>query len=259
MTIVEAAVLGLIQGLTEFIPVSSSGHLVLLHQYFGSSSQDLAFDVALHVGTLLAVIVFFWKDILTLLAGMFKRTKEQRLVLLLIAATIPAGIAGLTMGDWVEKTLRQPRVVAAALVFGSVLMFLADYYSKWQKGKAEHKLTFSGALLVGGAQASALIPGMSRSGMSMVGGLLAGLSRKAATRFAFLLSIPIISLSAIGTAYQKGLGEIHAANFMVGLVVSFVAGLLAIKFMLKYLAKHGLSTFAWYRLILAVAVVFWLV
>lgn len=256
MSIVQALILGLVQGLTEFIPVSSSGHLVLLHEVFGLTEGGLAFDVALHFGTLLALIVYFYKDILLLVNGLLGRNDYKRLAWLLVAATIPAVIAGILLESAAESAFRSVRLVAVSLIVVALFMFIAENVAKRYKNKPRLKET-SGrqAMAVGLAQAAALVPGVSRSGATITTGLFVGMDRVAATRFSFLLGIPILAgaVAKVLTG-EAALEQIGAETdlFAVGIVSAFISGFFAIRFLLKYLAHHTLAVFAYYRIALGV-------
>lgn len=256
MSIIEAIILGIIQGLTEFIPVSSSGHLVLAHELFGSEA-NLAFDVALHGGTLLALVIYFYKDILRLAKSLVMKSDETKLAWLLAAATVPAVIAGLALETYIENSFRSSRIVAANLVGAALLMLLAEkLYDRRKEHTSIKKTSLSQALIIGCAQALALVPGVSRSGSTITAGLFAGMDRVAATRFAFLLGIPIITGALLKTVIDhgsSGFGD-QTGIFIVGVLSAFVSGLFAIGFLLKYLAKHSLAVFAYYRITLALVV-----
>lgn len=258
MSILQALILGLIQGLTEFIPVSSSGHLVLLHQAMGITDGGLAFDVALHVGTLLALVIFFYKDIFNLALSLFKKTAQTRLAWLLALATVPAVIAGVLLEGAAESAFRSAKLVSINLFIGALIMIWAEHY--YQKRKAHTKLgdvKKSQALIAGAAQAAAVVPGISRSGATITAGIFSGLDRVSATRFSFLLAIPITA-GAIGKVLLKSssLTEINNERvlFAVGITSALISGLLAIKYLLKYLNKHSLAVFAYYRIALGVLV-----
>lgn len=253
MSIFEALVLGIIQGLTEFLPVSSSGHLLLAHEVFGSAENSLPFDVALHVGTLLALVVYFRRDIWQLLSNVTKQNTHGRLARLLIAATIPGVVAGLLFSDFIDETLRAPVWTALALAVVAVLMLIAD--KKLEGGVKEKDITTEQGMKVGFAQALALVPGVSRSGITITVGLFTGMTRVQAARFSFLLAMPIIAGSAFGILL-KGFdaADIGSMPLMVGVVASFLSGLLAIRFFLKIVGTVGLKPFALYRLAVAAVV-----
>lgn len=257
MTLLQALIFGIVQGLTEFIPVSSSGHLVLLHELFGTTGTSLSFDVALHGGTLLALLIFFHKDIWNLILAVVHRKPEQKLAWLLVLATIPAAVFGFLLESSAETTFRSARLVAMNLIIAALLMFLAEWLYKSQKSHASLKeISWKQALGIGFAQGLAIVPGVSRSGSTITAGIFFSLDRVAAMRFGFLLGIPII-----GGAFLKILlgGELTFAGgegsvLLVGMLSAFISGLFAIKFLLAYLSKHSLAVFAWYRIALGVAV-----
>jgi undecaprenyl-diphosphatase len=258
MSWLAALLLGLIQGLTEFIPVSSSGHLIIMHEVLGVSEGGLAFDVALHIGTLAALIVFFWNDLWQLARGLIRKTDQSRLAWLLVLATVPAVITGLLLESAAESTFRSPALVSINLIVVALIMLAAERYSATLKKKADLKhVSQSQALIMGLAQAAAVIPGVSRSGSTITAGLIAGMDRVSASRFSFLLAIPItfgaiikvLSESSTMNAIQD-----DTAPFVIGILAAFVSGLFAIKFLLSFLAKHSLNIFAYYRIALAILV-----
>lgn len=250
-------VLAIIQGLTEFLPISSSGHLLLLHQLTSAGESSLAFDVALHVGTLVALIIVFWKDIVVLLKGVGdhvarRSTDASRLVLMVFVGTIPAALAGFFLEDVIERFFRNTLVVATMLFVVGILFFVGERF-----GKRLHtidRITVRNALLIGCAQALALIPGTSRSGITIIAGLFSGLQRKEAVRFSFILSIPIIA-GAAGKTLITSSAQLLAADelryVMLGIVVSCIVGLATIKFLLRFTEKYSLRVFGWYRIVLS--------
>lgn len=256
VNIIEAIILGLVQGLTEFIPVSSSGHLLLLHQALGITNGGLSYDVALHIGTLSALVIFFHRDIHELLLALVRPSPKTRLARLLIMATIPAVIAGALLQDKAETTFRSAPLVCLTLAGFALIMLWAERVASRQQGQKDlQKLSLGQALVIGSAQAIALIPGVSRSGSTITTGLFVGLDRVAATRFSFLLSIPITLGAILKVAVTNDTaGQIgdHPGIFVVGIVTAFVSGIFAIQYLLKFVAKHTLKAFAYYRLILAV-------
>lgn len=256
MTLIEAIILGLVQGLTEFLPISSSGHLVIMHELMGIQSGGLAFDVALHIGTLLALSIYFWAEVRLLVAGLMGRNRYRRLSWLIALATIPAVIAGTLLQQAAETSFRSVELVAANLITVGALMIIAEYVSSrhTSRGTQLEAITPKQAVAVGLAQMLALIPGVSRSGSTITAGLFAGLERVAATRFSFLLAIPI-TFGAILKVLLDGsnMTEFMAMPtvFMAGIVTALLSGLVAIRFLLNYLAKHSLRIFAYYRFGLA--------
>lgn len=258
MSIIEAIILGLAQGLTEFIPVSSSGHLVLLHEAMGIAEKGLAFDVALHVGTLLALIIFFYRDIWQLVLGLLGKNNLKKLAWLLALATIPAVIAGVLLESAAESAFRSIRLVSVNLLAVALVMLLAEWFAKrYSKKTRLENVTTAQAVTIGLAQAAAIVPGVSRSGSTITTGLFLGMDRVAATRFSFLLGIPITA-GAIGKVLiserSVNLIQSESSLFVVGILTAFVSGMFAIGFLLKYLAKHTLAIFAYYRIVLAVFV-----
>jgi undecaprenyl-diphosphatase len=268
--LLKAAVLGIVQGLTEFLPVSSTGHLVLLEKSMGLSQDKLgiSFDAALHLGTLVAVLVFFWATIVRLIGAWIESLGERRwdlssdsrLAWLIAIATVPAGVIGFFFEGTIEEKLRQPVTVAVMLVvFGGVLV-LAELLGS-RKLQAT-QLGPKSALFVGLAQAVALIPGVSRSGITMSAGLFAKLEREQAATFAFLLSAPIVAgaglkglYDAVKAARDGLLGREDLAFFAVGLSLAAITGYFTIGFLLRFLRGHSFYPFVAYRLGLAVVVV----
>ncbi|HSX23883.1 MAG TPA: undecaprenyl-diphosphatase UppP [Candidatus Saccharimonadales bacterium] len=254
MSIIQAIILGLIQGLTEFLPISSSGHLILAHHALGVFETGLSFDVALHFGTLVALIAYFWKDLWVYAAALFKKSEHTKLAYLLIAATIPAAIIGFLLESKAESQFRSVRLVGVTmLLFGAVMLLAEHYYQRRQKHTQLDGIKTSQALTMGFAQAIAVVPGVSRSGSTITAGLFTGLDRLAATRFSFLLGIPITA-GAVLKVFTEG-GVLHAAKqdqavFVIGIATALISGLAAIRFMLGYLGKHGLHVFAYYRIAL---------
>ena len=266
LELLEAIFLGVVQGLTEFLPVSSSGHL-LLGQYFLGMDQDrfgLTFDAAIHTGTVLAVISFFWRDLLRMV-GAFVRSlrgpnfeeKDQKMAYLILVATIPAGVIGLLFQSFFEgDRVRSPGLVAFNLVLVGVLFILGEVIGR--QNRTSDKLGFKEALAIGLAQTVALFPGVSRSGGTITLGLFLGLRRDEAARFSFLMSVPITSAAALlslADAFGAGIDTGDALLFVAGSVASGVVGYLAIRFLLNYLAGHSLRVFAYYRFALAAVVV----
>ena len=266
MTPFEAAILGVVQGLTEFLPVSSSAHLILARAVFGwdAGELNLAFDVACHLGTLFAVGAFFGGDIAALIrnvpSALSRRpSADGRRLWLLAAAMLPVMLVGLTMSDYIDAVRDQPRLTAVALIAGAGLLFLVERLGP--REGTEATLTMPGAVIIGTAQAMALMPGVSRSGATITAGMLLGMSRLASARFTFLLSVPAIAAAAV----HQGLKLRHEvltghdwALFGVGLVTSAVVGYLAVGFLLKFLVNHRLDVFAWYRIVIGVAILIWL-
>jgi undecaprenyl-diphosphatase len=265
--IIQAIVLGVVQGLTEFLPVSSSGHLIVIPALLGWDDpflQSLAFSVMLHVATLLALLLYFRADWLRLIpAGLatirdrsFRGDPDRRLAWLLAASTIPAVIVGVTLNDLIETAFREPRLVAVTLVAGGAILWLADRLGS--RTRTIENLTFPMALGIGAAQAFALVPGISRSGISISAGLFAGLDREAAARFAFLMATPITAGAGIWELRKILAGESVALPLLplaAGMVASLLAGLVAIAVTLRFLRTHSVTVFVVYRIALAALVV----
>lgn len=266
MTPFEAAILGVVQGLTEFLPVSSSAHLILARAVFGwdAGELNLAFDVACHLGTLFAVGAFFGTDIATLFrsvpSALSRRpSPDGRRLWLLAAAMLPVMIVGLTLTDYIDAVRDRPRLTAVALIVGAGLLFLVERLGP--REGTEATLTMPGAVIIGAAQAMALMPGVSRSGATITAGMLLGMSRLASARFTFLLSVPAIAAAAVhqGLKLRNAVLTGHDWTlFAVGLVTSAVVGYLAVGFLLKFLVNHRLDVFAWYRIVIGLAILIWL-
>ena len=242
-----AILAGAIQGLTEFLPVSSTGHLIIFENIFGISQQNfgLAFDASLHLGTLLAVAVFFYRDYLKVFQ--FK----NRLLSLLFIGTLPAVLLGLIFENQISTTFRNTQVVATALIGFSFVIIAAEYFGK--KLKKRKDLTILSALIIGIFQSIALIPGVSRSGSTISGGLFLGLTREESARFAFLLSGPVIAGAGLKKFLEASSSNISASDFnffLVGIISSAIVGFLTIKYFLKYLQNNTLIPFVIYRLVL---------
>jgi undecaprenyl-diphosphatase len=253
--IVEAIALGIVQGLTEFIPVSSSGHLVLGQELFGVDGGGLRFDVALHIGTLAALIVYFGRDLVRLVRGFPHGGNDARIAKLLMYATVPAAVAGYFLQDIAETSFRNPLLVAGTLAAVGCVMLFAEWRAERHPPATKlESVTLRQALSIGGAQAVALIPGVSRSGATITAGLLLGLDRVSATRFSFLLAIPITIGAVLKVVVFDGESIVSggdASVLVAGIMAAFASGLLAIRFLLRYLSQHSLRVFAWYRIGLA--------
>ena|SRR2546423_4918235 len=268
----QALVMGIVQGLTEFLPVSSSGHLIIVPRLLGWTDpfiNSLEFSVMLHIGTLVALLIFFRADWLRLVpAGLaalrdrsFRDDPDRRLAWLIAAATVPAIIAGLLLNDIIENNVRQVGLVALMLVVGGAILWLAERNGR--RNRAISDLTVRAAVGIGAAQAVALIPGISRSGMSIAAGLFAGLDREAAARFSFLMATPVTALAAIYEARKLMTGEtgiaVATTPLIVGMVAALIAGLIAIRVLLQFVRSHSTDVFVVYRILLAaVVIVAWL-
>ena len=270
--LVQAIVLGIVQGLTEFLPISSSGHLIVVPALLNWQDpfiESLAFAVMLHVATLLALLLYFARDWVRLIpAGLaalrdrsFRGDPDRRLAWLLVAASVPAAIVGVVLNDLIETVFREPRLVAMTLVAGAIILWLADRIGS--RTRTIEQLSFTNALAIGAAQAVALIPGVSRSGMSISAGLFAGLDREAAARFAFLMATPITAGAGLWEARKIISGEagvdLPVVPLVAGMLAALLAGLVAIAFLMRYLRTHGVGVFVAYRLVVAaVIVIAWL-
>ena len=265
MDLLHLIALALLQGFTEFLPISSSAHLILLPMLEGWQDQGLAFDVAVHVGTLLAVMIYFRRELFamgrdwSLSLRRRQQVGESRLAWAVLWGTVPVGLAGLLLKDYVETGLRSPVVIAVAtLVFG-ILLGWADWRGRRQRN--EHTLNWKDVLMIGVAQAVALIPGTSRSGITMTAGLMLGLTRQAAARFSFLLSVPVLllagGLEVIGLARDPATAATVWTDLLLGVAVSGIAAYLCIDWFLRLLDRIGMMPFVVYRVILGV-VLLWL-
>jgi undecaprenyl-diphosphatase len=263
----QAAVMGIVQGLTEFVPVSSSGHLVLVPWLFGWKDpfiDSLSFSVILHMGTLLALFVYFWRDWCTLIPAGLASIRDRRigddpnrrLGWLLVVATIPAVIVAPLLNDVIESAVREPARVAAMLCVGAAILWLADRWGSMHKDVAG--LSFLGALGIGVAQVLSLVPGISRSGVSISAGLFAGLTREEAARFSFLMATPVVAGAGVWEARKLLTGEAgvipEVGPIVIGFVAAALSGLVAIRFMLAFLKRQPLSAFVLYRVAAAVLV-----
>ena len=256
MTILQAVILGLAQGLGEFLPISSSAHLVLIPWLLRWTDPGLTFDVALHVGTLVAVVLYFWKDWWQLIIKGFTdvRSVKGRLFWYLVVATVPGAIAGFLLEKKAETLFRSPLLIAIMLILMGIFLYWSDHRSS--KNMEMNNITFRTSLLIGISQALAIIPGVSRSGITMTTGLLMGLTREGAARFSFLLSTPII----FGAAMVKLPGLISdpsaiTIDFTIGMAVSCIAGIASIGFLLRYVQTKDFLPFAWYRFTLGALVI----
>lgn len=252
MNIFDSIILGAVQGLTEFLPVSSSGHLVLGESLLGLNVDTLkSFDVAVHVGTLLAILIYFWKDFL----GMVTFKKNSRVMLFyIVVGMIPAVFAGVMLEDWIDSVFRGVWVVGLMMMITGVVFLIGEGIGKILRSVGgETSLSWWRALIIGVAQAIALIPGISRSGSTIVAGLFQGIEREKAARFSFLLGAPAIAGAGIWTALNgglgSGLGEVEVLPTLTGGTISAVVGFFAIWGLMKFLKRHSLSIFAIYLLV----------
>lgn len=273
LSFVQAVILGIVQGVTEFLPVSSSGHLVIFSYILGWGSGSLFFDTMLHFGTGIALLVYFWKDLLLIL-------KEPKKLKIILAGVLPSGLVGFLLSDWFENTFRLVGYVVLFLLLGSLLMLTAEFYfhkflTKPTKkdltffsldSQANNFLTIPRAFLLGLFQILALFPGFSRSGATISGGLFLGLSRKDSARFSFWLSLPVILGAGILQLVKllSGVGGVASAlvfwqEAVVGVLASFLSGLVCVKILMKFLENNSLLPFVVYRVLLSILLFFLLI
>ena len=252
-------ILGIIQGIGEFLPISSSAHLILVPYLFGWSQSSMAFDIALHFGTLAAVLVIFCKDWWDLFIGAVNKVTKKKdsfdnkMFWYLVAATVPGALIGFLLDDIVENVFRENIVlIASSLAIMGILIYLGDKWAdKHYKLETDFEhISFKQAFVIGLSQSLAIIPGFSRSGTTILTARLMGLSKSAATKFTFLLSVPII---AGATILEVGNLELSIETFM-GVFIAFVVGIFSIKFLLNYIKKHDFSVFAVYRVVFAIII-----
>lgn len=264
MPLYQAIVLAIVQGFTEFLPVSSSAHLFLVPWILGWPDQGLDFDIALHIGTLIAVLIYFFRDWLQIAAQTFgwrygedeELRQSPRLLWYLVLASVPAGVAGVLFQDEIETRLRNPFVMGTMLIAVGLLLGIAERYSRRERHIGQ--MTVLDTFLVGVSQTLALVPGTSRSGITISAALFRGLTHSAAARFSFLLSSPIVAASGLKSAYdlsKHGLGEGMLAPFLIGAGGSAVVGLGVIAFFLRIIRRHGLVPFIAYRIIFGIIVI----
>jgi undecaprenyl-diphosphatase len=260
MNLAEALALALIQGLTEFLPISSSGHLILTPEFFGWTDQGLGFDIAVHLGTLVAVVAYFRRDLVAMSRGIRDASSaDGRLARQLLVASVPLGLAGIFTADIVETTLRTPLVIAAASAGFGLLLWGVDRFRRGQR--SERELTLAEALLIGLGQALALIPGTSRSGITMTCALALGLDRESAGRFSFLLAIPAIGMAAGWqiVRFARSPETIDWGMLVPATLAAAAMAFIAIALFLRLIGKIGMGVFAVYRIALAIVIVYFLV
>ncbi len=265
MHTLEIVILGIIQGIAEFLPISSSAHLIIFRDIIGigkfmSSNLELTFDISLHLGTLLAIFVFFFKEFLSMITkGLTKGVKDKsgRLLWYLVAATIPAGIVGVFFEDMIDEILRKNYIlIALALLIMGVIIYLADKYSKSKKDVFD--ISLKDAIIIGCSQVFALIPGFSRSGTTIATARVLGVKRDDAAKFSFYLSAPVVAGAVFIKLLKKETWTLIFSNlgvFLIGILSAFITGLICIKFLLKYLDNHDFKAFMIYRIMLAVLVI----
>jgi undecaprenyl-diphosphatase len=257
MDFFQAIFLGIVQGITEFLPISSSAHLILTPAFFDWTDQGVGFDLSVHVGTLLAVVLYFRNDVFSIARDGLVSVARRKMIgqgamaWYLVIGTIPAGLAGLALLDMIDNELRAIEIIfATTLIFG-LLLGVADWIPKRQR--TLDQITWKDALLVGIAQAVAIIPGTSRSGITITAGLFLGMTREAASRFSFLLAIPITALAAGVKLLEVAMSGVAVdwSGFLIGGVTSFIMAITAIHFFLKWLNKVGMWPYVIYRIFLA--------
>jgi undecaprenyl-diphosphatase len=260
VTLFQAIVLGIVQGLAEFLPVSSSAHLTLTPYFLGWTDPGLAFDVALHFGTLIALVWYFRAEWVELTASAFRILRTRRIesvhdkrLVYLIVATIPGGIAGKLLNDYAESTFRSPLLIAGALAIMGVLLWMADRFAP--RSRTIDEITMRDAVLIGLAQCMALIPGVSRSGSTITAGRALNLDRPSAARFSFIMSMPITFAAVVLKVPQAIRAEGFSTPLIAGVLAAFISSWFAITVLLRYISKHSFGVFALYRLVLAGIVV----
>lgn len=261
MEIYQALILGIVQGLTELLPISSSAHLAIIPWMFGWTNNPMfneafnGFDVALHFGTLLAIALYFFKDWLVLIKGGFdqivkkKKTTEGRMFWYIVLATIPGGIIGFILDKFLQDTLTKPLIIAIALIIMGIILYIVDKNAK-SVTDYEH-MTLKQTFLIGLSQALAFIPGVSRSGVTMTTARIMGVKRESAARYSFMLSAPIVLAATI----FKAKDFVFSLPFFIGVIASFIVGIFVIKFLLNYLKKGSFKGFAIYRVILGIIII----
>jgi undecaprenyl-diphosphatase len=263
MNLFQAIVLGIVQGLTEFLPISSSGHLLLVPKAFGWDDPGAAFTAVIQLGTMLAVVIYFWRDIVQVggvfFRGLFSATarqehdgREWRLAWVIVVGTIPISVLGLIFKDFIEDGARNVALVGVTLIIGGLLMEAADRIGALRRTTEDARQR--DGWLIGLGQAAALIPGMSRSGSTLTVARLLAFERKEAARISFLLSIPAVVLSGLVELPKAFDGDLDAMNVIVATIVAFVVGYASIRFLLAWLGSHRLTIFTVYRVILGAIV-----
>jgi undecaprenyl-diphosphatase len=253
----KALILGIVEGLTEFLPISSTGHLILASDLLGfNDEKGRVFDIVIQTGAMLAVVWHYRVRFAGVLGGLFADAKAQRFAVNVIIAFIPAAVLGLLFGKYIKAALFKPVPVAIAFIVGGFVILWAERRQHTARVQEVDDMTWLDALKVGFAQSFALIPGTSRSGATIIGGLLFGLSRKAATEFSFFLAVPTLVAAGMYDLYKnRALLDVHdAGTFAIGMVTSFVAAFLCIRWLLRYIASHDFTIFAWYRIVFGLVV-----
>lgn len=254
MSIIQALIYGIVQGIAEFLPISSTAHLILVPWLFGWSDPGVAFDVALHLGTAFAVILFFWKDWVSLIKAGIKEPKSKtgKIFWYLVAASVPGAMFGVLLDKYME-TFRNPALIGIMLIIMGIILYYAD---KIGRNEVQlEKMNLKQSLIVGFSQVLAIIPGVSRSGITMSTGRLLGIERESIAKFTFLLSSPIILGDALYHLKKIGNAPVEKLPFVVAILTSAIVGILSIKFLLNYLKNKGFKIFAIYRFVLGAAII----
>jgi undecaprenyl-diphosphatase len=270
MNITQSIILGIIQGITEFLPVSSSGHLIFLPKLFGWGDQGMSFDIMVHLGTLLAVVFYFRKKISVLIRCTVSKKEcdleNKNLGHLLILTVIPAGIVGLLFGDFIEQHARSASIVGFNLIFWGIILIFANMYSKKHFERNTHRrlrqMDTKNALFIGCAQAIALVPGVSRSGITMTAGLFSRFTKHTAAEFSFLMSIPVIFLAGmvnLSSLVKTGFESVEISVLLAGFLASAVSGFFAIWFLMGVIKKWSFIPFSVYRIVVGVLIFIFLV
>jgi undecaprenyl-diphosphatase len=262
MDVIQSIVLGAIQGITEFLPISSTAHLVLLPWFFSWKDKGLAFDVALHVGSLLAIIVFFWRDWLLIISDFLKSAAERsfegrpsgKIGMFILIGTVPGAISGLLFEKEAAGLFRNPFSIAFAISAFGLLLYISDRFSRRYKSVLD--MSFTDCIVVGLVQALAIIPGVSRSGITITGAMFRNFRRDEAAKFSFLLAAPLIAGAGIFESRHLSYAEVSSGPFILGFVSSAIFSFLAIKYLLRFVRKESYTVFVIYRLILAVVIVY---
>lgn len=255
----QGLILGIVQGLTEFLPISSTAHLRIVPHWVGWPDPGAAFSAVIQLGTLFAVLLYFWKDVVILfkagLHGLWQRnlriSPESQLAWCIVLATLPIVVAGLAFRELIETEARDLRLIGSSLIVFALLLYIAEKRSP--QNRLVSDLTLKDILVIGGCQAFALIPGCSRSGSTIMGGFFLGLNRESAARFSFLLGLPAIAGSGLWEFYsliEHGLETTGMFNIGIGIVAAFISGYLSIEFLLRIIKKHGTTLFVIYRVVL---------
>ncbi len=256
--IIKAIILGIVEGLTEFLPVSSTGHLIIINEWLSFSEQfTITFDIVIQLGAILAVIVLFWDRLYPFNKPKEKRDKIFRLWILTVIGVLPAVFFGVLFDDIIEKYLFNPLVVAVMLIIGGIVFFVVEKFDRKSEITNVDKLTYKKAFFIGLIQCLAMIPGTSRSASTIIGGMFLGLSRVVAAEFSFFLAIPTM-IGATGYSLFKTSFALTGSEFvvlLVGFVISFIVALFVIKLFLDYVKKHDFKVFGYYRIILGVVVI----